>query len=80
MKIKNLITILIIFAVVQLVKTFLNKLRREEPKSRSHISDNGETKQKWGDMKKTPSQNLILKWSKISDDLSECDDDKNMFL
>ena len=77
MKIKSLITILIIFAVVQLVKTFF---RREEPKSRSHISDNGETKQKWGDMRKTPSWNLVLKWSKISDNLSECDDDKNMFL
>ena len=29
------------------VKTCLDKLRREEPKSRSHTSDDGEAKQKW---------------------------------
>ena len=29
------------------VKTCLDKLRREEPKSRNHSSDDGETKQKW---------------------------------
>lgn len=43
------------------VKTCLGNLRREEPKIRSHISDHGESKQKWTNKGQRARLELVCK-------------------